>query len=114
MRRLHPNCQLQRPRPGVGDGLGEGLFFGGGTTLNLDRAPLKTWGCAAPKRTCGAGGSRDSLLGPLDPPPWLTPPWVEGAPQLGVTPRVLGRAPRHPPCGPATPGLPPLSWLDTP
>jgi hypothetical protein len=61
--------QPQGPRPDAGGGLGEGLLFGGGTTLSLDRAPLGAWGRAAPKRTCNVGGSRASLLGPLGPPP---------------------------------------------
>ncbi len=94
--------------------MGEGLFFGGGTILNLDRAPLETWGCAAPKRTCGAGGSRDSLPGPLDPLPWLVFLSVEEAPWLTVAPRLLGRAPRHPSLRPAAPGPLPFTWLCVP
>ena len=94
--------------------MGAGLFFGGGTILSLGRAPLEACGCAAPKQTCCAGGSRDSLLGPLDPPPWLALPWVEEAPRLIVAPRLLGRAPRHLPLRLAAPDPLPFSWLCVP
>jgi hypothetical protein len=106
--------QSQGPRPGAGGGLGEGLLLGGGTTLSLARAPLGAWGRAAPRRTCGVGGSRASLPGLPGLPPCAAPPRVGGAPRLEAIPQVLGRAPRHPPLGPVVLAPPMFPGLHVP